>query len=145
MADLPETFQCVVFAPAGKLLDCRTASVVFPAYDGLVGVWRNHMPMLCKLGLGIMTVEDTPEEDKPQPGQTFLLIDGGLAQVSHNLLTIITQDAICLKGMDAERIKKLLEKAEHKLTAGVHTAARRDYEAKKLSLLTKLAESAGAA
>ena len=32
-----KAFNCVVIAPTGKLMDCQTTSVVFPAYDGQVG------------------------------------------------------------------------------------------------------------
>ena len=104
MPDSNETFQCVVIAPRGKLLDSETVSVVFPAHDGQVGVWRNHMPMLCKLGLGIMTVEDISSDSQLLPKHTFLLIDGGFAQVSNNLLTIIAQDAVCLQGVETEKV-----------------------------------------
>jgi F-type H+-transporting ATPase subunit epsilon len=140
MSDFYETFQCVVIAPGGKLLDCRTASVVFPAHDGQVGVWRNHMPMLCKLGLGIMTVEAVPSDSELLPKHTFLLIDGGFAQVSNNLLTIIAQDAICLQGVEAEKVEKILEKARNKLAHGTYTLQQRNHEMQKLSFLTRLAE-----
>ena len=135
-----ETFQCVVIAPRGKLLDCETASVVFPAHDGQVGVWRNHMPMLCKLGLGVMTVEDIPSDSDLLPKHTFLLIDGGFAQINSNLLTIIAQDAICLHGVEAEKVEKMLEKAKNKLAHGVYTSQQRNHEMRKLSFLTKLAD-----
>lgn len=140
MSDFHETFQCIVIAPAGKLLDCRTASVVFPAHDGQVGVWRDHMPMLCKLGLGIMTVEDVPSDSELPPKHTFLLIDGGFAQLSNNLLTIIAQDAICLQGVEAEKVEKILEKAGNKLAHGTYTLQQRNHEMQKLSFLTRLAE-----
>jgi F-type H+-transporting ATPase subunit epsilon len=139
-----ETFQCVVIAPRGKLLQCDTISVVFPAHDGQVGVWRNHMPMLCKLGLGIMSVEEVPSESELEPKHTFLLIDGGFAQVSNNLLTIIAQDAICFKDMESEKIEKLLEIEKNKLTHSVYTPSQRKHEEQKLSFLMKLAEMSAA-
>ena len=139
-----EKFQCVVIAPRGKLLKCDTVSVVFPAHDGQVGVWRNHMPMLCKLGLGIMSVEDVPSESELEPKHTFLLIDGGFAQISSNLLTIIAQDAICFKDMESEKIEKLLEIETNKLAHGVYTPPQRKHEEQKLSFLMKLAEMTAA-
>jgi F-type H+-transporting ATPase subunit epsilon len=139
MSTSHETFQCVVIVPRGKLLDRETASVVFPAHDGQVGVWRNHMPMLCKLGLGIMTVEDIPFDSELLPKHSFLLIDGGFAQVSNNLLTIIAQDAVYLHGVEVEKVEKMLEKAKSKLAHGVYTSQQRNHEIQKLSLLTKLA------
>jgi F-type H+-transporting ATPase subunit epsilon len=140
MTEPNETFQCVVISPRGKLLECETVSVVFPAHDGQVGVWRNHMPMLCKLGLGIMSVENAAGEVELQTQHTYLLIDGGFAQVSNNLLTIITQDAICFKDMEAEKIEKVLESEKNKLAHGVFSPQQRKHEEQKLSFLMKLAE-----
>lgn len=135
-----EKFQCVVIAPRGRLLDCETASVVFPAHDGQVGIWRNHMPMLCKLGLGIMTVESVPFDSQLLPEHIFLLIDGGFAQVNNNLLTIIAQDAISLHGLEPEKFEKILEKARNKLAHSAYTLHQQNHEKRKISFLTKLAE-----
>jgi F-type H+-transporting ATPase subunit epsilon len=141
MSTPTETFQCVVIAPRGKLLDCQTASVVFPAHDGKVGIWRNHMPMLCKLGLGIMTVEKAHSDAELSLKHTPLLIDGGFAQVSNNLVTIITQDAICLEGMEADKVEKVLETVRNKLAHGTYNPQQRKHEEEKLAFLTKLAET----
>lgn len=140
MAASSETFRCVVVAPSGKLLDCDTISVVFPAHDGQVGVWRNHMPMLCKLGLGIMSVEDVPSNSELQPKHTFLLVDGGFVQVSSNLLTVIAQDAVCFRGVESQKVEQILEKAKSKAANIADKLKQQSHEMKKLSLLTKLAE-----
>jgi F-type H+-transporting ATPase subunit epsilon len=139
-----EKFQCVVIAPRGKLLKCDTVSVVFPAHDGQVGVWRNHMPMLCKLGLGIMSVEGVPSESELEAKHTFLLIDGGFAQISNNLITIIAQDAICFKDMEPQKIEKVLEFVKNKLEHGTYTPQQRKHETEKLAFLMKLAENPAA-
>jgi F0F1-type ATP synthase epsilon subunit len=102
------------------------------------------MPMLCKLGLGIMSVEEVPTESELQAKHTFLLIDGGFAQVSNNLLTIITQDAICFKDMEAEKIEKVLETEKNKLAHGVFSPPQRKHEEQKHSFLIKLAEMSAA-
>ena len=54
---MDNTFQCVVVAPPGKIIDCKATSIVFPAHDGMVGVLYDHMPMFCELGLGMMEIE----------------------------------------------------------------------------------------
>ena len=62
-----ENFRCVVLTPRAKLLDCKTHSITLPAHDGQMGVWRDHMPMLCRLGLGIMEVHDFVTDDDQTP------------------------------------------------------------------------------
>jgi F-type H+-transporting ATPase subunit epsilon len=133
-------FRCAVIAPGGKLLDCQTPSVIFPAHDGQVGVWHNHMPMICSLGLGIMEVKGVPSASDVVPHSTFLLIDSGVAMISYNLLTITASDAVYTHDMEAERVNEMLEKAKKKLAAGTYSPEHRRHEEKKLSLLAKLTQ-----
>jgi len=134
-------FQCVVIAPSGKQLDCRTTSVIFPAYDGQVGIWHNHMPMLCELGLGIMEVRSIISEEDELQEDIFLLIDGGFALICSNLLKVVAYDAVCPRYMKLERIEHILEKIEKKLAAGAYAAQERMHHIKKTALLSKLIET----
>jgi len=138
--DSHSAFQCVVIAPSGKLLDCKTTSVVFPAHDGQMGILYNHIPMFCKLGLGIMKIKGVPSDTEPLPKHSFLLIDEGLALMCSNLLTIIAQDAIWLHDLQTEKIEIILEKAKAKLARDDFTLQQRNHEMQKLSFLTKLAQ-----
>lgn len=131
------TFRCAVIAPAGRLLDCKAASVVFPAHDGQVGILYNHMPMFCELGLGIMEVKTGPSENH-QEDKIRLLIDGGFVLISSNLLTVIASDAICGRDLEGEKIEQILEKSRKKLAGGVLTPEQRQHEVKKNALLASL-------
>ena len=139
-------FHCVVIAPAGRLLDCKAASVVFPAHDGQVGVLYNHMPMFCELGLGIMEVACVPSDKIAQEDlsagrsadKTRLLIDGGFALISSNLITIIASDAIYGRDLEKEKIEQMLEKSRKKLASGTLTPEHRQHEVRKNVLLASL-------
>jgi ATP synthase F1 epsilon subunit len=112
MPDEAAIFKCVVIAPSGRLLDVVTESVIIPAHDGLRGVLKDHIPMFCQLGLGIMEVK----ADNPQSPTTYLLIDGGFALFAQNLLTVIAYEAVIVKDLTDEQIEKLLQKAQKHLT-----------------------------
>jgi F0F1-type ATP synthase epsilon subunit len=60
-------FRCVVMTPQAKVLDCKTSSVILTAHDGQVGIWRNHMPMLVELGMGIMEIKAAVIEENDKP------------------------------------------------------------------------------
>ncbi|MGA1980760.1 MAG: hypothetical protein ABSG99_09420 [Sedimentisphaerales bacterium] len=96
-------FRCVVVTPLGKLLDCRTTSVVFPAHDGKVGIWSGHIPMLCKLDGGVMKISGVPPDVDTPPQITSVLIKGGFALLAANVLTIMAFDAISLGDSRAEK------------------------------------------
>jgi F0F1-type ATP synthase epsilon subunit len=109
--DLP-TFKCVVIAPTGKLLDCVTESVILPAHDGQRGILRDHIPMFCQLGFGIMEVKADRAQSQTLQRNTYLLIDGGFALLAQNLLTVIAYDAVSVQNLTAEQIDQLLAEAQ---------------------------------
>ena len=137
------TFQCVVIAPPGRMLDCKTTSVVLPAHDGHVGIWHNHMPMFCKLGLGIMKVTPVAEDEIKTASDQVLLIDGGFVMISSNIVTIIAYDAVSFQDTRAERVEQILQKAKKKLSAGIGSPEQQEYEARKFALMTRLAQIQG--
>ena len=91
-----KTFACSLIDPTGKLLDCRTTSVVLPAHDGQIGILYNHMPMLCQLGLGVMRVSvaaDEPHKEASE-GEASFFIDGGFALIAANSVMVVAYDAL---------------------------------------------------
>ena len=143
MASEDRTFQCVVIAPTGKLLDCRSASVVFPAHDGQVGVLADHMPMFCKLGLGIMEVKAVGEG--PQvAGPRLLLMDGGFAVVCANLLKVVSYDVVATGETKPEAIEHVRTALNKKLHVSTLSASECLHITRKLSLLDHLVELSAA-
>lgn len=140
MADAGRIFQCVVIAPTGRLLDCRASSVVFSAHDGKVGILYNHMPMFCELGLGIMDVSCPGTGKTAQEEKIRLVVDGGFALISSNLLTIIASDAICGRDTEREKIEQMLEKSRRRLAAGTLTPEQHEHEIRRNALLAGLQE-----
>jgi F0F1-type ATP synthase epsilon subunit len=98
------TFQCVVIAPSGKLLDCASDSVIIPAHDGQRGILRNHMPMFCALGLGIMEIKNVSSELNALQKPLFLMVNGGFALFASNLLKVVAYDAVSIDGLSGEQI-----------------------------------------
>ncbi len=134
-----ETFQCVVIAPQGTLVNCVATSVVFPGHDGFVGILPHHIPMFCRLGLGIMKIRRF-SSDQLSKNDICLLINRGFLLKGPNLLTATTSEAFCFEGMDAEKIEQTLEKVSRRITKGTFTRHQRWVENRKLSLLTGLAQ-----
>ena len=129
-------FNCVVIGPSGKLLDCKTTSVVFPAHDGQVGVWYNHMPMFCKLGLGIVRVTQATSETEPGGEEDTLLVDGGFVVVCSNLLKVISYDVVFPAALKPEGIEQIIAGIKKKLSFG--PPDQYQYLSKKLALLQHL-------
>jgi ATP synthase F1 epsilon subunit len=136
---MDNTFQCVVVAPPGKIIDCKTTSIVFPAHDGMVGVLYDHMPMFCELGLGMMEVEYTSEEaGKPQHNKAFVVIDKGFALIGQNLATIVSNDAFSSTDIKKERIEHMIERIEKKISSAAYPPDQQEHETRKVALLKTL-------
>lgn len=145
MAITRGTFRCVLLTPNRRLLDCRAGSLVVPSHDGQLGILRNHIPMLCKLGLGIMLVRDvTVGKGRPVPDMSFL-IDGGFVRVSENNVTVLAYDATSFEGVDMDEVEAMISEAKRLLAGDAYTKQRRAHDVEKAAVLMRLAEGAGLA
>ena len=80
-------FRCVVVTPEQQVMDLEVKQTILPAHDGLLGVLSNRAPLLVKLGLGPLTVDTVDGK------RSVYFVDGGVAQVKENVLTIATTEA----------------------------------------------------
>ncbi len=140
-----KTFHCSLIDPMGKLLDCRTTSVVLPAHDGQVGILYNHMPMLCELGLGVMRANVVSEDQyKGQfEGEVSFFIDGGFALIAANTVMVVAYDALALQDIKRERLESVIERTAKDVPSAALSAAERTHENERLRLLRKIGESIG--
>jgi len=140
-----KTFHCNLIDPTGKLLDCRTTSVVLPAHDGQLGILYNHMPMLCQLGLGIMRVNVARDDQYkgPREGEVSFFIDGGFALVAANSVMVVAYDALALEDLKPERLEAVIERTAKNVPSAALSPAERSHENQRLRLLRRIGESAG--
>ena len=89
-------FQCVLVTPEQQVLDESCTQVILPAYDGEIGVLTDRAPLLAKLGVGVLRL------DLPGGQKRAYFIDGGIAQMKDNRLTVLTTEATAPSEIDAE-------------------------------------------
>ncbi len=99
-------FQCILVTPEQQVLDESIIQAIVPAHDGKLGVLTNRAPLLMKLGLGEMRL------DLPGGQRRFFYVEGGVAQVKDNKLTILTQQAMPAASIDAASARAELAEAE---------------------------------
>jgi len=100
------SFKCVIVTPEQQVLDETVTEAIIPAHDGLIGIETNRAPLLVKLGIGQLRV------DIASKGSKHFLIEGGVAQMKDNLLTILTQKAVPATEIDAQSAKAELAEAQ---------------------------------
>jgi F-type H+-transporting ATPase subunit epsilon len=80
-------FQCVVVTPEQQVMDESLTQAIIPAEDGLLGILTHRAPLLAKLGKGPLRLDLASGQKK------LFRIEGGIAQMKDNRLTILTQTA----------------------------------------------------
>ena len=89
-------FTCTVVTPEKQAFDASVTQAILPAHDGLIGILTYRAPLLVKLGVGPLQL------DLPDRTKAFFMIDGGVAQMKDNKLTILANDAIASEEIDYE-------------------------------------------
>src|SRR5215207_9675563 len=90
------SFQCTVVTPEEQVLDETVTQAILPAHDGQIGILTGRAPILVKLGTGPLRVD-------VQGGQSrTFFVDGGIAQMKGDKLTVLTDEAIPANEIDAE-------------------------------------------
>lgn len=97
---MAETTQLELVTPA-RIMACKDVHmVVAPGVEGFFGVLPRHAPLLAGLERGIVEIhEDGKITDR-------IMIDGGLADVSGESITIMAERAIDLGTADVAVLKE---------------------------------------
>jgi F-type H+-transporting ATPase subunit epsilon len=123
------SFQCTIVTPEEQALDETVQQAIVPAHDGLIGILTNRSPLLAQLGVGPLRV------DLANGQQRYFLVDGGVAQMKDNRLTVLTTSAKKASELDAETAR-----AEY-----AEAVARRATDAKAMAARQKQIDRARAA
>jgi len=89
------SFQCTIVTPEQQAFDASVSQVILPAYDGQLGVLSGRAPLLAKLGAGTLRIDAAG-------GTRYFFVDGGVAQMKDNKLTVLTNEATEAADIDAE-------------------------------------------
>lgn len=119
------SFKCVVVTPEQQAFDQLVTQAVVPAHDGLIGILSGRAPILLKIGVGPLRL------DLPGGEQRFFLIDGGIAQMKDNLLTILTSGAQTASDIDAESARAEYAEALARRITDEKSFETRDHDLRK--------------
>ena len=84
--------------------------VVVPAFEGEMGILKDHISIISFLKPGIITIYSKTGEDK-------FFVEDGVIEFKDNVLSILTSSIIDLKEMEKNKIQNLLKKAEEEAGA----------------------------
>ena len=126
------SFQCTIVTPEQQTLDEKVDQAILPAHDGLVGILTDRSPLLVKLGVGPLRVDTAT-------GQRYFLVDGGVAQMKDNKLTVLTTSATPAEEIDAATARAEYAEAAARRGTDARAAADREHQMERARAAQTLA------
>jgi F-type H+-transporting ATPase subunit epsilon len=114
------SFKCDVVTPEQLALSETVTQAIVPAHDGLIGILTDRAPLLAKLGQGPLRIDLASGEKR------YFYIEGGIAQMKDNRLTILTQVATPASEIDAESARAEYAEAMARKTTDEKSTKDRD-------------------
>ncbi|MDC0308345.1 MAG: F0F1 ATP synthase subunit epsilon [Planctomycetaceae bacterium] len=124
--------QLVLVTPEKTLLNEPADSLKFPLFDGLIGVYPSRAPMVGRLGFGELVIQSST-------GEKSYFIDGGFAQVKGHVISILTNDATTLDGIDTAALKTELAELTEKSTTNDADQEAKNNRINRIQKMLKLA------
>ena len=94
-----------IVTPTGSVVNTQVMEVSVPGSAGQFGVYPMHQSALVLLGGGLLTYEGMDEKGE-------LLIRGGVAEISHESVRILTDYAFAPGDADTEEAAEMLKSAD---------------------------------
>jgi F-type H+-transporting ATPase subunit epsilon len=129
-----ELLQCSVVTPEKEVVSVQAVDVVLPAHDGLLGVLPGHAPLLCNLGTGILSYQDSDNSKQT------LFVDGGFGHIHNNQVTLLTREAIKPGEVSLSQAEEFLTQAQAKPKSSLDQATARTRAIARAHSLIALAQ-----
>ena len=103
---MSEEFKVEIVNPEKSFLSKEDVTeVVVPAFEGEMGILKDHISMISFLKPGIIKIYTKSNEEK-------FYVDDGIIEFKNNNLSILTSSIFNLKNTDKAELNELLKKAE---------------------------------
>ena len=103
---MSEEFKVEIVNPGSSfLLKEDVTEVVIPAFEGEMGILKDHISLISFLKPGIITVYSKSEEDK-------YFVEDGIVEFKENNLSILTSSIYKISDLDKNKIDQIVKDAE---------------------------------
>ena len=103
---MSEEFKIEIVNPEKSFLSKEDVTeVVVPAFEGEMGILKDHISIISFLKPGIIKIFSTSGEDN-------YYVEDGIVEFKNNNLSILTSSIFNIKDIDKDKISELLTQAE---------------------------------
>lgn len=104
---MSEKFTLEIISPDRQVIKTETSEVIIPAYEGEIGILKDHIPLITFLRPGLVKIQG--ESDKKY------FVEDGTVEFANNNLLILTSTAKEIQELDKNLIDSIISSAENKL------------------------------
>ena len=104
---MSEKFTLEIISPDRQVIKTETSEVIIPAYEGEIGILKDHIPLITFLRPGLIQIQG--ELDKKY------FVEDGTVEFANNNLLILTSTAKEIQELDKNLIDSIISSAENKL------------------------------
>ena len=121
-----KALTCSVLTKEGPVIrTMKIEHIEIPSMAGYVSIYLDHCPYIVSVKYGELKIYD-------ESGKLInLYIEGGIAEVSQNVIGVLTEKAIYPKDIDIEATKEKIEKIKNQATINEEEAKRNREEIEK--------------
>ena len=104
---MSEEFKIKIVNPEGSFLSKEDITeVIIPAFEGEMGILKDHISIISLLKPGIIKIFSKPGEEK-------YYVEDGIVEFKDNNLSILTSSIFSLSNMDRNKVEQILKEAEN--------------------------------
>ena len=103
---MSDEFKIVIVNPEKSFLTKEDVTeVVIPAFEGEMGILKDHISIISFLKPGIITIQSKSGEEK-------FYVEDGIVEFKDNNLSILTSSIFNLKEIEKNKLQELIKAAE---------------------------------
>ena len=107
---MSEQFNLEIVSPERSFIQKNDVTeVVVPAFEGEMGILKDHISIISFLKPGIIKVNSGNEENS-------FYVDDGIVEFKDNILSILTSNIFDIKNSDNIKIQEMIKNAESDLS-----------------------------
>ena len=100
-------FKIEIITPEKTILKSEVKEVIIPAFEGQLGILKDHIPLITFLRPGLISVNNQEERK--------FFVEEGTVEFSNNNLLILTSSIRDVQHFDNNSINKLIELSKIKI------------------------------
>ena len=107
---MSDQFNLEIVSPEDSFLKKdNVTEVVVPAFEGEMGILKEHISIISFLKPGIIKINSGNEENS-------FYVEDGILEFKDNTLSILTSNIFDIKNSDKTKIQNMIDEAENDLT-----------------------------